>query len=384
MKSSLEGLLLEIFSERSLLYAVLSAPKGKATKNKISIRPIETQTGYLYQVTTIEGNQAFHKNLDSYECRVLINQGIHEHFKQALLCTPQWDYHVLVSQKNVVTILKKPPSRAKQSLEHNRTKQYLLEEGTAIPFLVELGIMDSEGKVFAKKRDKFRQLNRFVEMVDDILPQLDTSHVIHIVDFGCGKAYLTFVLYHYLVNIKGIKIKINGLDLKKDVIDLCQNLAEKLDFADLTFSLGDIIDYNPESTVDMVISLHACDTATDAAIAKAVLWKASVILCVPCCQHELFGQLHNPDLVPLLRYGILKERFAALVTDAARAQLLEMHGYATQILEFIDLEHTPKNILIRAIKRDSSPKKSLGEEYEVFKKMLGISPSLEKFLQNNR
>ncbi|MBA3957739.1 MAG: SAM-dependent methyltransferase [Parachlamydiaceae bacterium] len=379
---SLDVLLLEIFSQQTLLYAVLSSPREKAVKGKVSIRPITTSGKILYQLTSQEGPQAFHENLEAPDCRVFLSENIQQNYKQALICTSKADYHILVSQKQRITILQKPASRAKVSLSHNRQKQYVLEENKPISFLVKLGIMSSDGKVIAKKYDKFKQINRFLEMIRDILPHLDQKQELSIVDFGCGKAYLTFALYHYLVNELGRKINVHGLDLKREVIEECQELAEKLDYSNLSFAVGDIEHYTPEKKIDIVIALHACDTATDAAIAQAIAWDASVILCVPCCQHELFQQIHNPDIIPLLRHGILKERFAALVTDAARAQLLDIAGYQTQVLEFIDLEHTPKNLLIRAIKRQSPKSISQSvEEYKVFKQLLGVTPTLEKSIR---
>ena len=242
---------------------------------------------------------------------------------------------------------------------HNRAKHYVLPEGTLVPFLVDLGVMTKDGAVVKAKYDKFRQINRFLEFVEDILPRLDRSKETKIIDFGCGKSYLTFAMYYYLKEVKGYPIRITGLDLKKDVIALCNKLAEKFGFENLTFLHGDIADYEGTDQVDMVVTLHACDTATDYALAKAVRWGAKVILSVPCCQHELNGQIESTLLAPALKYGLIKERMSALLTDAVRAGLLEEAGYRTQILEFIDMEHTPKNILIRAV-RQGKPQKQQG------------------------
>jgi SAM-dependent methyltransferase len=256
----------------------------------------------------------------------------------------------------------------------------LLQEGVPVPFLVELGVMNKQGKVFPQKRDKFRQINRFLEMVEDTLIHFEPSSEMQIIDFGCGKAYLTFALYHYLKWIKKYPFKIVGLDLKKEVIEMCQKLARQFNYQDLEFVFGDINHYQASNRIDMVISLHACDTATDAILEKAIHWGAKVILSVPCCQHELFSQVKNPLLIPILKHGILKERFAALATDAARAQLLEVFGYQTQLLEFIDIEHTPKNILIRAIKTNSGLNEAAWKSYLSFKQSLQIDPSLERRL----
>lgn len=369
---NIDQLIDEIFSKGNFLYAVLSSPRTKNTEygSKVSIRPLKD----AFQLTFYRKEKAFHKNMPFEECSKAVKQALHE-FKQALFCTSMCDYHVLIDKNQKATILKKPPTRTYTQTSHNRQKQYLLQEGEAVPFLVELGIMDRYGRVLPKKRDKFKQLNRFLEIIADVLPEED---VLHIIDFGCGKAYLTFALYDFLVRVKQRKVSIQGLDLKEDVVAFCNQLAKKMQFDGLHFSLGDIQHYKPLDKIDLVISLHACDTATDAALAQAVRWDAQVILCVPCCQHELFQQVECVDLAPLLRHGILKERFAALATDAARAQLLEIAGYQTQVMEFIDLEHTPKNLLIRGIKRKQ--KQGVGklrQEYLAFKEALHIRPSLE-------
>jgi SAM-dependent methyltransferase len=238
-------------------------------------------------------------------------------------------------------------------------------------------VMTAEGRVVKAKYDKFRQINRFLEMVSDVIPDLPRSKPLTIVDFGCGKSYLTFALYHLLAIKEQLPVRIIGLDLKQDVIETCSKLALELGWDNLTFSVGDIAKFEGHTSVDMVVTLHACDTATDSALLKAIGWEASVILSVPCCQHELFRQISQPMLKPLLKHGILKERFSALVTDAVRANLLELAGYRTQLLEFIDLEHTPKNILIRAVKGHQADMEQLKQEYERFRDFMGISPFME-------
>lgn len=382
-EKSLESLLSEIFEHHLLIQAVLSSPRKSQECQKITIRPLLVKGEQLFQFTEFTDQQAFHLNLSPQEClkKVLENILI---FKQSFFYTQQADYQILVSKKLQTTILKKPPSKSTSSLSllHNRKKSYLLEEGSPIPFLIHLGVMSTEGKIYPKKNDKFKQMNRFLEIIEDVIPHLDQNRQIRIVDFGCGKAYLTFALYHYLKVISGYNIQIHGLDLKKDVIEHCQTLAQDLGYSDLSFSLGDISKYRSDDPIDMVVTLHACDTATDAALAKAIHWKASVILCVPCCQHELFEQVNNEALNPLLKHGILKERFAALATDAARAQLLEIEGYRTQVMEFIDMEHTPKNLLIRAVKRTQSQDTSEAvAAYKEFTDCLHIQPCLERLLK---
>ena len=374
----LKSLISEIFENESLISAVLSSPRNKQVSSKIAIRPLLIKGKIFYQWTEQKNNQAIHNNLSGVDSENKLLEQC-ELFKQIFIYTNQADYHILIDKKLQPKILKKAPTKTSLPLSHNREKNYLLQDGTKIPFLIELGIMNQEGKVYSQKRDKFRQINRFLEMVDDVIDYFKDTSTLHIVDFGCGKAYLTFALYHYLKWIKGFNFKITGLDLKQDVIENCQHLTEQLNFQNLQFILGDINQFQTKEPVDMVVSLHACDTATDAVLEKAVRWEAKVILSVPCCQHELYSQVQNQELVPLLKHGILKERFAALATDAARAQLLEVLGYQTQLLEFIDMEHTPKNLLIRAVRKPQTRlDPSAWQTYLAFKKALHIDPSLER------
>lgn len=375
----LGNLLQSIFDDDSLILAVLSSPL-KGERSKATIRPVLVKGLLHYQLTEQRGQQAHHSNLQRDACIAWLKLYILD-FKQTYLYTTSADYHVLIGKKKHLTILNKAPTKNPRELLHNRQKEYVLEEGIPIPFLIHLGVMNPAGKVYPAKKDKFRQINRFLEMIEDILPHLDPSQAVRVVDFGCGKAYLTFALYHYLKNVKGYAIQMVGLDLKADVIRYCQELAQTLGYDnDLQFIQGDINAFDSEKGIDLVISLHACDTATDAALEKAIRWQAKVILCVPCCQHELLHQVEQESLKPLLKHGILKERFSALVTDAARVQLLEVLGYQTQIMEFIDLEHTPKNLLIRAIRHSqrSERQTSAWEVYKKFKCTLNIAPSLER------
>ena len=270
--------------------------------------------------------------------------------------TRKFRYQVLVSKKGKMTIQRRlQTGRFKEiDLSHNRKKHYILEEGKAVPFLQDLGVMTKEGEIVRTKFDKFRQINRFLEFIEDILPALSREREVTILDFGCGKSYLTFAMYYYLKELKKYDVHIIGLDLKEDVIRKCNGLAEKYGYEKLHFLCGDIAEYEGVQKVDMVVTLHACDKATDYALAKAVEWDAQVILSVPCCQHELNDQIQNKLLSPVLKYGLLKERMSALLTDGIRAELLESKGYSTQILEFIDMEHTPKNLLIRAVKTGRS------------------------------
>lgn len=386
MDQSLQSLLQNIYQGQQLIQATVSQLRRSdpAGCTKVTVKPVELKGLLHYQFSFYCGPKVLHENLSPEEAEAKLGELLEEQYRQALLQTAEADYQVLISKKGKVGILKKPPTKsAPQTLTHNRKKQYLLEEGVPVPFLVELGIMNAQGKVLAPKYDKFRQINRFVEMIADVVPHLAKDRTLNIVDFGCGKSYLTFALYHYLKELQGLDIRVIGLDLKEDVIAHCCGLAEKFGYKDLTFLVGDIAKYNELDRVDMVVTLHACDTATDAALEKAVRWGADVILSVPCCQHELFRQVRSEVLSPLLQHGILKERFSSLATDALRARLLDIMGYKTQLLEFIDLEHTPKNILIRAVKGSRPAGAELAKlmsGYEAFRDFLQAEPYLEKAL----
>ena len=330
--------------------ATLSNPKKKDDVQKVKIRPVLKKEVLYFQFESFRNNQAFHENVEEKKaCEILLEYM--GNMRQMQMETQRADYTVLVSKKGKVTIKSKIKKGGKKKIDmsHDRKKKYVLEEGVPVPFLQDLGVMTQDGKIVRAKSDKFRQINRFLEFIEDILPELDKGRELTILDFGCGKSYLTFAMYYYLHELKEYDIRIIGLDLKKEVICHCNELSEKYGYEKLRFLEGDIADYTGVNKVDMVVTLHACDTATDYALAKAVGWDAKVILSVPCCQHELNKQMKNDLLSPVLHYGILKERMAALMTDGLRAQILEANGYRTQILEFIDMAHTPKNLLIRAV-----------------------------------
>ncbi len=359
----------------------ISNPREKGGVTKVKIRPMLVKEKLIFQFEAFENNQAFHENVSAEEAVIKVQKYM-ELFKQLQMMTKTVNYTILVSKKGKVTVQKKGVKGEvkKVDLSHNRSKKYILEEGVKVPFLYDLGVQTADGKIVKSRFDKFRQINRFLEFIEDILPQLAKDKEVTILDFGCGKSYLTFAMYYYLHELKGYDIRIIGLDLKKDVIRLCNELSEKYGYEKLKFLKGNIADYTGVDEVDMVVTLHACDTATDFALAKAVGWNAKVILSVPCCQHELNGQIQNDMLAPVLKYGLIKERMAALITDALRAEYLEGEGYDAQILEFIDMEHTPKNILIRAVK--TGKKKANKEEIKNCEKQLHVSPMLGRLLED--
>lgn len=397
-----------------ILRATASNPRDREKISKLRVRPISNKGALYYQAESFIGTKVFHKNIASGELAEFIADMTAADFRQLEVETPYHSAVALISKKGSVSIKEKTKkdkadnaaegttgttADSGESLEssimsnpafqHNRQKKYILPQDEPIPFLVELGVQTPEGRIINSKYDKFKQINRCLEFVRDILPSLPQkkNEPIKIIDFGCGKSYLTFAIYYYLKIMNKYDISVIGLDLKKDVIENCQRLADKFGYDGLKSLVGDIGSYDGADSVDMVVTLHACDTATDYALAKAVKWNASVILSVPCCQHELNKQISCKELAPLLKYGIIKERMAALITDAIRANLLEEQGYDTQLLEFIDMEHTPKNILIRAVKRKDGAIKygrSCGGSYDISElaDFLNVSPTLKKLLSS--
>lgn len=382
----METFLTEAFGG-ALVSAMLTDTRQKEADGlkRVTVRPILLRGKAVFQFEYQYAQKVQHKNLEAIEAEALTRTLLTETFRQGRFRTAGGEFSVSVNGAGALTV--KTDKAAKMAvpaavpLAHNRSKNYLLPEDVPVDFLVRSGVMTAAGSVVAAKRDKFKQINRFLEMVDDVAGSLPKSGPLRVVDFGCGKAYLTFALYYYLAVVQGRDVSMVGLDLKDDVVAFCAQTAAELGYAGLSFAVGDIDGYQIDGDLDMVVTLHACDTATDDALAKAVQWGASVILSVPCCQHELFSQLQNETLRPLLKHGILKERLTALVTDSVRASLLESAGYTVQILEFIALEHTAKNLLIRAVKRPGSTPKPPSAEYEAFRDFWHIQPHLEKALK---
>lgn len=390
--------MLDDFINEQLNQIVLSNPVEKKLLQKVKVRPMLMKGALVFQAEEFTKTQAFHKNMNAEEAKAYLTEQLSGVFKQAEVLSELGSATVLISKKGTTTVKVRKHAPAKiqaakaeaknreallEKLQHNRQKHYVIPEGHAVPFLVDLvGVQTQDGKIVKSRYDKFRQINRFLEFIEDILPKLDKTRENVIIDFGCGKSYLTFAMYYYLHEMKGYLIRIIGLDLKKDVISHCGRLAEHYGYDKLQFYHGDIASYEGVDHVDMVVTLHACDTATDYALEKAVRWGAKVILSVPCCQHELNKQIKNDLLEPVLHYGLIKERMAALYTDALRAELLEQQGYRTQILEFIDMEHTPKNILLRAV-YDGKPKHNEKEIREILD-FLQVRPTLYELLRQRK
>lgn len=372
---------------------IISNSSKKDTITKIKIRPILLKNELYFQASEYRGTQIFHHNYLKDELINKLQDWFCGLFRQVEIQSRVGQANILISKKGKATIkFKKLEVNNKESvvkynegLQHNKKKNYILEEGKPLPFLVDLGVMTKDGLVVKAKSDKFKQINRFLEYIEDVIEYLDKEKELTILDFGCGKSYLTFAMYYYLRELKGYHINIIGLDLKTEVIEHCNELKEQYGYDKLHFLQGDIASYQGSNHVDMVVTLHACDTATDHALYKAIKWNAQVILSVPCCQHEINKQIHNETLKPVLKYGIVKERMSALITDALRAELLEHMGYRVQLLEFIDIEHTPKNILIRAVKRKNDRgNKEQKRKYTELVDFLGVSPCLQRLLEEEQ
>ncbi len=401
MHQKFTALLQNSINVASILGASVTGRRDKrAGYTKVGVRPLMIKGKLCYQLSSFSDTQVFHENIEGESLLPRLGQLLASAFKQAVVFTEEADYHILSGKEGHITILKKQPTHASSSkiaakdkdpskgffsvtsLDHNRAKRYLLAEGTPIPFLVKLGVMGTDGKILPKKYDKFRQINRFLEMVEDVMCHLEEKQKIHIVDFGCGKAYLTFAMYHYLTHIRKMQVELVGIDRKAEVVEECQALAVGLGYEGLHFWIGDIDKYVTKTAVDMMVSLHACNTATDAALAKAIEWQAKVILAAPCCQHELFDQISHPLLAPILKHGALRERLAAVATDAVRAQILEILGYKTCVMEFIETEHTPKNLLIRAVYGGHKKSPQAISEYAQLVQSWGIDHALSRILRD--
>lgn len=381
-----------IFTEEPNRIIISNKSNKDFLYNKVEARKIILKGKLMYQFSAYTDKQVFQSNVSGDELVDKVVKYFPDNLKQINIFFDEQEVSLKlsksgkllknVSKKNTKNTKLISVGEASNNKEHNRKKNYILQEGMSIPPLVDMGVFTQEGKVVKSMYDKFKQINRFVEMVDDILKDYKGEEI-NIIDFGCGKSYLTFIIYYYLVELKGKRANILGLDLKKDVIEKCNKTAKKYGYDNLRFELGDINGYQADMRVDMVVTLHACDTATDYALYNAVNWGATYILSVPCCQHELNKDIASETLSAMMKYGIIKERTAALATDALRGTMLEYRGYKTQLLEFVDLAHSPKNILIRAVKSNVSKEKrnrSLKEAADMCR-FFGAEPTIYKLLQ---
>ena len=379
--------LLKKIDEGNLIRMVFSKPGKDVSSQKMKVRPVVIKGNRMYQVTRQTGSKEektvreVFENLTAEQLKTAAKNVFPSDYKQLLFETDTEGFTVLSGKKGNITICaNKSVSGKIPSSTHNKEKNYIISEGEYVPFLEDLGVMNEKGLVIKAKYDKFRQINRYLEFISDVKDRLPKDREAVIVDFGCGKSYLTFALYYFLAIKNNMRIRVIGLDLKPDVIEKCLKLRDKYGYDHLEFIRGDIEHFTSDNNVDMVISLHACDTATDYALYKGIVWNASIIMAVPCCQHELNRNIVGKDLSGVLQYGILKDRLCAVFTDAMRADLLKQWGYDTNVLEFIDMEHTPKNILIRAIKKRSMASKTNDEKLMKLRETVGCDITLGRLL----
>ena len=391
-----ENILFELIKniQDDKLIKIVFSDRKSGDFNKVIIKPIILKSTKNIQIESFKDNKVFHKNIDLNNLQELednLKEYI-DNFKQILLQIEGSDISFIRKKENF-SRKEKESNLIKSSNEHNKKKQYILNEGDKIDFLIELGLMSVEGKILKSSFNKFKQINKYLEFIDDVIEELKakkliTNHI-NVLDFGCGKSYLTFALYYYLKNYrKDLTFSIVGLDLKKDVIEFCNKLAKKLNYENLEFLNGNIKDYDKSKEVDLVFSLHACNNATDYSLEKALSLDAKAILAVPCCHHEFFEKIQknkNSEFYNTLKImadnGVVLDKFATLATDSFRSLSLELCGYKTKMIEFIDMEHTPKNILIKAIKSKSSNLKEKLTEYNKLKEFLGIKPLLEDLIK---
>lgn len=377
-------ILSKTIAEDNLLQLVLSKPVAgdKVVPRKITIRPVSLKAGQHFQFTRQVEKQELHDNHTPDETLNHVTELLGKPYRHAHLFTPTADYEWKIKKSGEQVLLRLKPTRHQVPTDHNRKKCYLIPEGTPCPFLHAIGVMTQAGRVHAAHQHKFRQINKYLEIVSEILPALPAEGTLQVVDFGSGKSYLTFALHHLLTQIHQRDVQLIGVDRNQDLVSHCQKISEQLQCQGLQFVASELNEFELETPVHLSISLHACDTATDLAIAKAIDWQSHVVLAVPCCQHELAPVIETASLQSILKHGILKERFAAMATDSLRAAALEICGYRTQVMEFIDLEHTAKNILLRAVRRKSTEANPPAiQQYKELKDMLHIEEwALERAL----
>lgn len=369
------------FDSGRLIKIIFADKRRKSIEyKKVTLRPVTIKGEYMYQAEFHYNKKVTHHNIPYYEGIDFASELIANDFKQINILTEDEDIQILASKPDKPRITAKSAQRKSGNLSHDRKKQYIIEDGVPCDFLIELGVMSPEGKVFKKHYSKFRQINRYLEIADDSFDALPKDGRLRIIDFGCGKSYLTFALYYYLKLIKNRDVEIIGLDLKEDVINFCNITAAKLGYNELTFLTGDIADFK-STGADMVVTLHACDTATDFALINAVKWHSKVILSVPCCQHELFSQITSDINEPMLKHGIIKDKFTELLTNSLRGLKLEAAGYDVNMIEFTSLEHTSKNVMIKAVlpsKENPSACEKAAKEYEALKAFYNVRPTIDQ------
>ena len=369
---------IEKYFRQEIVRVVISNLKkgAECEYSKVTIKPYNSSKGIMYQFEYTVKNQVKHRNVEEYNLVDEISLLLENYFTQCMVYGTESDYHINCYGDKVKA--KTMAATKKIAIGgHNKKKRYILNEDEHIDFLVYLGVMTKDGKVVNSKYNKFRQINKYLELIKPSIDMLPKDRPLKIVDFGCGKAYLTFALYYYVVKILNMQAEITGLDLKEEVIDYCNKVARELGYDSLEFQKGNIKDYSRTQDVDMVIMLHACDNATDEGIVQSLKFNAKIIIAVPCCQHEFFRQIENENLEPILQFGILKDRMTALATDSLRAQILKALGFDVTVMEFIETEHTPKNLAIRAI-RDGGFNKTESEKYEKFRDFLDLDPYIER------
>jgi len=376
----------EVMQQDIIKLVVSNKINNNVKYNKVVFELKENDKKQYYQIEKFTDKQVFHENIDTNDLHEKLLEVTMNSYKQISAWSSTSTFDIKISKKGKVLLSKKNSNNAiVVNKNHNKGKNYILKEGMLIQPLIDLGVLTKEGKIVNSKYDKYKQINRFVEIIDDEVKKNDFKELT-ILDFGCGKSYLTFVLYYYFVEIKKIKVNMIGLDLKEDVIKKCNDIAKKYKYDNLHFELGDINGFKYNNKVDMVITLHACDTATDYALYNAIKWNSKMIFSVPCCQHELNQQIQTDELSILTKYGIVQERVCALMTDSIRANLLESVGYNAQLLEFIDIDHSPKNILIRASKANitKDKKQKALVEVENLMKEFSLKPTLYNLLKQDK
>ena len=364
--------------------ATLSRPRAGIAYRKCSVQPVTVRGVRVFQFARYTEKQVFHENVCAEKLAERLDEAFAAEFSQLDLSLADADLSFRETKKGALLQNSRKAVNQAREAEHNRKKKYILPEGEVVPALVDLGVITAEGKICAPMYDKYKQINRFLELVADVLPE-QTGRPLRVVDFGCGKSYLTFVLYHYLTKVRGMQAEMLGLDLKADVVADCGRVAKKYGYDRLRFETGDIAQYAEPGELDLLVTLHACDTATDYALHAGVRRRVRTILSVPCCQHELNKQFDTDTLDALGEFGILQERFSALSTDVLRGLLLEAAGYRTQILEFIDMEHSPKNLLIRAVRGGvpAAKRKAALQKAERLMDAFHFCPTLYTLLREN-